>query len=54
MAKSDIKIVFTADFETNKKGEVKVFSRDISNIFIKNLKVAEYFTEEKPKPKKVK
>lgn len=54
MAKSDIKIVFTADFETNKKGEVKVFSKDISNIFVKNLKVAEYFTEERPKSKKVK
>ena len=54
MDNSDIKIVFTADFGANKKGEVKVFSIDISNISVKNLKVAEYFTEEKPKPKKAK
>ena len=54
MAKSDIKIVFTADFETNKRGEVKVFSIDISNIFVKNLKVAEYFTKKKTKTKKAK
>ena len=40
MAKSDIEIEFTADFENIKKGEVKSFSRDISSIFINELKVA--------------
>jgi hypothetical protein len=40
MAKSNIEIEFTADFENIKKGEVKSFSRDISNIFINDLKVA--------------
>jgi hypothetical protein len=40
MAKSNIEIEFTADFESIKKGEVKSFSRDISNIFINDLKVA--------------
>jgi hypothetical protein len=40
MAKSNIEIEFTADFSSIKKGEVKSFSRDISNIFISDLKVA--------------
>lgn len=40
MAKSNIEIEFTADFESIKKGEVKTFSRDISSIFINELKVA--------------
>jgi hypothetical protein len=40
MAKSNIEIEFTADFENIKKGEVKSFSRDISNIFISELKIA--------------
>lgn len=40
MAKSDIEIEFTADFESVKKGEVRTFSRDISRMFIDELKVA--------------
>lgn len=54
MAKSDIEIEFTADFENIKKGEVKSFSRDISNIFIYDLKVAKLkeVKEVKPKQKK--
>ena len=40
MAKSNIEVEFTADFSSIKKGEVKSFSRDISNIFINELKVA--------------
>lgn len=57
MAKSDKEIEFTADFENIKKGEVKTFSNDISNIFINNLKVARLketkeVKESKPKSKK--
>jgi hypothetical protein len=54
MAKSNIEIEFTADFENIKKGEVKSFSRDISNIFISDLKVAKLkeVKEVKPKQKK--
>jgi hypothetical protein len=43
----NIKIKFTSDFSTNKKGNVKEFSRDIVNIFVNELKVAELFSEEK-------
>ena len=43
MAKSDKQIEFTADFEAIKKGEVKIFSRDIANHFINDLKVAKEF-----------
>ena len=55
MAKSDIEIEFTADFENIKKGEVKTFSKDISNIFLNELKIAQLKTakkEDKPKAKK--
>ena len=54
MAKSNIEIEFTADFENIKKGEVKSFSRDISNIFISDLKIAKLkeVKEVKPKQKK--
>ena len=54
MAKSDIEVEFTADFSSIKKGEVKSFSRDISNIFIYDLKVAKLheLKEDKPKAKK--
>ena len=57
MAKSDIEIEFTADFENIKKGEVKSFSKDISYIFINDLKVAKLkeskeVKETKPKSKK--
>lgn len=51
----NIKIEFIEDFSNNKKGEVKEFSKDISNIFIDELKVAKLFvekTKEKSKPKK--
>lgn len=54
MAKSDKEIEFTADFEAIKKGEVRVFSEDISNIFINDLKVAKLKEEKvkQAKPKK--
>ena len=50
----NVKIEFTEDFSNNKKGEVKEFSVDISNIFINELKVAKLYTEKvkEPKPKK--
>lgn len=52
----NVKIEFTDDFSNNKKGEVKEFSVDISNIFINELKVAKLYTEKvkEPKPKKQK
>jgi hypothetical protein len=40
MAKSDTEVEFTADFENVKKGEVRLFSKDIAYIFINDLKVA--------------
>jgi len=50
-----MKVEFTQDFEKIKKGDVKNFSRDISNIFIKDLKVAKIYKEEdKPKENKPK
>lgn len=57
MAKSNIEIEFTADFENIKKGEVKSFSKDISYIFINDLKVAKLKESKevkgtKPKSKK--
>ena len=54
MAKSNIEVEFTADFSSIKKGEVKSFSRDISNIFIYDFKVAKLkeVKEVKPKQKK--
>lgn len=45
MSKS-VKIEFTADFESIKVGDVKEFSLDISNIFIKDLKVAKLYEPE--------
>lgn len=36
----NVQIEFTEDFSNNKKGEVKEFSKDISNIFVNELKVA--------------
>lgn len=50
----NIKIEFTADFSENKKGDVKEFSKDISNIFIDELKVAKLYVEKakEKKPKK--
>ena len=49
----NIKIEFTEDFSNNRKGEVKEFSKDISNIFISELKVAKlYEVKEVKKPKK--
>lgn len=49
----NVKIEFTADFSNNKKGEVKEFSKDISNIFINDLKVAKLY-EAKVKAEKEK
>ncbi len=42
MAKSDIEVEFTADFEAIKKGEVRGFSKDICNIFVNELKIAKF------------
>lgn len=39
----NIKIEFTEDFSNNKKGQVREFSKDISNIFISELKVAKLY-----------
>lgn len=51
-----MKVEFTQDFERIKKGDILDFSKDISNIFINNLKVAKIHKEEdkpiKVKPKK--
>jgi hypothetical protein len=49
-----MKIEFIDDFSNNKKGDIKEFSKDISNIFINELKVAKAFAEKelKEKPKK--
>lgn len=53
---TNVKIEFIEDFSNNKKGEAKEFSKDISNIFINELKVAKLFEESKKevktKPKK--
>jgi len=55
MAKSDIEVEFTSDFENVKKGEVRTFSRDISKIFVNDLKVAKLKgIEEVKKTKKTK
>ena len=51
MAKSDKKIEFTADFESVKKGEVRIFSMDISRMFVDELKVAKYHVEKEIKTK---
>ena len=50
----NLKVEFTADFSNNKKGDVREFSKDISNIFINDLKVAKLkeVKEVKPKQKK--
>jgi hypothetical protein len=42
-------IEFTQDFGKIKKGDVREFSRDISNISIKELKVAKIYKEEEKK-----
>lgn len=39
----NIKIEFTSDFSDNKKGDVAEFSKDISSIFISDLKVAKLY-----------
>jgi len=39
----NIKIEFIDDFSKNKKGDVREFSKDISNIFINDLKVAKLY-----------
>jgi len=39
----NIKIEFIDDFSNNKKGDVREFSKDISNIFINDLKVAKLY-----------
>lgn len=41
----NVQIEFTDDFSNNKKGEVKEFSKDISNILINELKVAKLYTK---------
>lgn len=39
------KIEFTADFSSNKKGDINNFSENICNIFVYNLKVAKFYVE---------
>jgi len=48
----DVKVEFTADFSNNKKGDVREFSKDISNIFINDLKVAKLYEVKEVKSKK--
>jgi hypothetical protein len=50
----NIKVEFIADFSNNKKGDVKEFSKDISNIFINDLKVAKLYSTKEVKEVKVK
>ena len=52
----NIKVEFIEDFSNSKKGDVREFSKDISNIFINELKVAKLYStkEVKEKPKKSK
>ena len=50
----NIKVEFISDFSNNKKGDVKEFSKDISRIFINDLKVAKLFEETKKEVKKTK
>ena len=50
----NVKVKFTADFSNNKKGDVREFSKDISNIFINDLKVAKLYEEKEVKSKKSK
>jgi len=52
--KKNVKVEFISDFSNNKKGDVKEFSKDISNIFINDLKVAKLFEETKKEVKKTK
>lgn len=55
MAVSNVKIEFTAPFEDiHKKGDVKEFSLDIANIFVKELKVAKLYEKKAVKDKEVK
>jgi hypothetical protein len=50
----NVKVEFTADFSINKKGDVKEFSKDISNIFVNDLKVAKLYQVKEVKTKKEK
>jgi hypothetical protein len=43
----NIKIKFTEDYSNVKKGDVREFSKSLVNMFVKDLKVAELFSEEK-------
>jgi len=49
----NVKIEFIADYSNCKKGDIREFSKDISNLFVNELKVAKFY-EEKPKPIKPK
>lgn len=50
----NVKVEFISDFSNNKKGDIKEFSKDISSIFINDLKVAKLFEETKKEVKKTK
>ncbi len=50
----NVKVEFTADFSNNKKGDVREFSKDISNIFVNDLKVAKLYNVKEVKSKKEK
>jgi len=45
------KIVFTADFATKKKGDIMECDGLLASQLVNSDKVAEYYTEKKPKPK---
>lgn len=50
----NVKVIFTADFSNRKNGDVREFSKDISNIFINDLKVAKLYEVKEAKSKKTK
>lgn len=48
----NVKVEFIADFSNNKKGDIKEFSKDISNICINVLKVAKLYEVKEVKKNK--
>jgi len=52
MANINVKIIFTKDWETQKKNDVVEHSKDIARIFVEKLKVADYYDGNTPKPAK--
>ena len=54
MATSNVIIVFTQDFDANKKGSEKEVSRDLKTVFVDRLKVAKLKEEKEAKKSKEK